>query len=107
MVEEGPDPLLHQPTRLEIVAYLYRNRQAPFTELRDALGLTAGNLQSHGEKLQKAGYVDIQRVLAGIFEVRWRITPVGDAAFEAYVQHMRAMLERLGPSTVVDKEKAE
>lgn len=98
MVEDGPDPLLHQPTRLEIMSYLYRNRQAPFTELRDALNLTAGNLQSHGEKLAKAGYIDVARVLVGIFEVRWRITPVGDAAFEAYFAHMRSLLERLAPS---------
>lgn len=97
MPDEAPDPVLHQPTRLEIVSYLYRNRQAAFTELRDALGLTAGNLQSHGEKLRAAGYIEIQKVLAGIFEVRWRITPVGEAAFEAYFRQMRALLERLGP----------
>lgn len=97
MPDEGPDPILHQPTRLEIVAYLYRNRNAPFTEVRDALKLTAGNLQSHGEKLRKAGYIEIQRVLVGIFEVHWRITPKGDAAFEAYFQEMRRLLERLEP----------
>ena|SRR5437016_4250603 len=94
---EAPDPLLHQPVRLEIVAYLYRNRQAAFTELRDSLQLTAGNLQSHGEKLKLAGYIEMNRVLAGIFEVRWRITEKGDHAFEAYVQQMRALLERVGP----------
>lgn len=97
MPEDVPDPLLHQPTRLEIVSYLYRNRQAAFTELRDALHLTAGNLQSHGDKLQKAGYIEARRVLAGIFEVRWHITPTGEQAFEAYFAQMRAMLERLGP----------
>jgi DNA-binding MarR family transcriptional regulator len=91
------DPLLHQPTRLEIVAYLYRNRQAPFTELRDQLALTAGNLQSHGEKLAKAGYVEMKRVLVGIFEVRWNITPKGDAAFEAYFEQMRTLMSRLAP----------
>lgn len=95
--EAPPDPLLHQPTRLEIMSYLYRNRQAAFTEVRDALGLTAGNLQSHGEKLAKAGYIEMAKVLVGIFEVRWRITPKGDAAFQAYFEHMRALLERLGP----------
>ncbi len=98
MPDEVPDPLLHQPTRLEIMAYLYRNRQAPFTQLRDALKLTAGNLQSHGEKLKAAGYIEMQRVLVGIFEVHWRITPAGGAAFESYFAQMRALIERLGPS---------
>ena len=96
---EALDPMLHQPTRLEIMAYLYRSRQAGFTELRDALGLTAGNLQSHGEKLQKAGYVEMAKVLAGIFEVRWRITPAGDAAFEAYFEQLRALMSRIAPGS--------
>lgn len=91
------DPLLHQPTRLEIMAYLYRNRQAPFTSVRDDLKLTAGNLQSHGEKLKQAGYIDIRRVFAGVFEVRWSITPQGDAAFEAYFQQLRSLVQRLDP----------
>lgn len=97
MPDGPPDPFLHQPTRLEIMAYLYRNRQAGFAELRDALGLTSGNLQSHGDKLVKAGYVEISKVLVGIFEVRWRITSAGDAAFLRYFEEMRAMLARLGP----------
>ena len=102
MSDEAPreslDPLLHQPVRLEIMAYLYRNRQAPFTELRDQLHLTAGNLQSHGEKLKQAGYIEMNRVLVGIFEVRWRITEQGERAFEAYFQQMRSLLERLDPT---------
>lgn len=97
MPDGPPDPLLHQPTRLEIMSYLYRNRQAAFTELRDNLGLTAGNLQSHGEKLAKAGYIEMGKVLVGIFEVRWRITREGDAAYVAYFEQMRAMIARLAP----------
>jgi DNA-binding MarR family transcriptional regulator len=98
-MDEPLDPLLHQPTRLEVMAYLYRNRQAAFTAIRDALGITAGNLQSHGTKLQAAGYVDIHRVFAGVFEVRWSITPAGEKAFEAYVAQLRSLVKRLDPGT--------
>lgn len=97
MADEALDLLLHQPVRLQIAGYLYRNRQASFTELRDELGLTAGNLQSHGEKLREAEYIEINRVLAGIFEVRWRITDKGDAAFVAYFAALRALMEKIGP----------
>lgn len=96
-MDEAIDPLLHQPTRLEIMAYLYRNRKAAFTELRDELKLTSGNLQSHGDKLRAAGLIEMNRVLVGIFEVHWRITPAGDAAFERYFQQMRALLDRIAP----------
>lgn len=94
---EGLDPVIHQPARLEIMAYLYKNRQAAFTEIRDTLRLTAGNLQQHGEKLKEVGYVEIGKVLVGIFEVRWRITPAGDAAFEAYVESMRRLVAEVAP----------
>ncbi len=97
MADEPLDPLLHQPTRLEIMAYLYRNRQAAFTAIRDALGVTAGNLQSHGAKLQAAGYVEIQRVFAGVFEVRWSMTEKGEEAFEGYVEQLRSLVRRLDP----------
>ncbi|MHB8584968.1 MAG: transcriptional regulator [Thermoplasmatota archaeon] len=90
-----PDPVLHQPVRLQIMTYLYKSRQAGFTELRKELDLTPGNLQRHGERLQKAGYIQMSRVLAGFFEVRWHITPHGQAAFEQYVRDLRALIESL------------
>lgn len=96
-MSDAPDPLLHQPTRLEIMAYLYRNRDAPVTRIREALHLTPGNLQSHGDKLAKAGYIQQRRVLAGIFEVHWRITAAGEHAFETYVDDMRRLIERIDP----------
>ncbi|MEA3201644.1 MAG: hypothetical protein QOE90_3072 [Thermoplasmata archaeon] len=98
MAGEGLDPLLHQPTRLEIMSHLYRNRQATFTALRDDLKLTAGNLQSHGDKLRAAGYVDVHRVFAGVFEVRWSITPAGEKAFEAYFAALRELVQRHAPT---------
>lgn len=92
---EGPDldPVIHQPTRLKIMAALYRNRSASFTGLRDGLGLTDGNLATHAAKLQEAGYVDARRVLAGLsFEVRYTITPTGSTAFRAYAAALRDFL---------------
>jgi DNA-binding MarR family transcriptional regulator len=76
------------------MAALFRNREASFTRLRDGLGLTDGNLGSHSAALEKAGYVEARRVLSGLsFEVRYRITPAGSAAFVAYTQELRALLD--------------
>lgn len=92
------DPVIHQATRLRIMAALYRNREANFTGLRDGLGLTDGNLASHAQKLEDAGYLDSRRVLVGVsFEVRYRITTEGSAAFRAYVDALRAMLAEIDP----------
>lgn len=88
------DPTIHQATRLRIMAALFRNRESSFTRLRDGLSLTDGNLGSHAAALEKAGYVESRRALAGLsFEVRYRITPAGSAAFVAYTEALRALLD--------------
>lgn len=75
------------------MATLYRNRDVSFTQLRNALGLTDGNLGSHAQKLEDAGYLASRRALVGVsFEVRYRITPQGSAAFRAYVGTLQAVL---------------
>ena len=88
------DPVIHQPTRLRILALLYRNRRAAFTWVRDALGLTDGNLGSHAAKLAEAAYIDQGRVLTTTgFQVWLRMTPKGDEAFRAYLDALKAYLE--------------
>jgi DNA-binding MarR family transcriptional regulator len=83
---------------------LYRNRQISFTELRDGLSLTDGNLASHAEKLFEAGYVETRRVITRSgFEVRYYVTGKGAAAFSAYLAALRSLLENeempKGPQT--------
>lgn len=87
------DPVIHQVVRLRIMAALQRNREARFTHLRDALGLTDGNLSSHAARLEEAGFVVGRRVLTPEgFELRYRITPVGASAFLAYVEELQRLL---------------
>jgi len=87
------DPIIHQATRLRIMALLFRNRTAAFTWARDTLGLTDGNLDTHTKRLEDAGYIRRGRVLTtGGFQVRLRITPEGDAAFRAYLEALRVYL---------------
>lgn len=88
------DPLVHQPTRLQLLAYLYRNRQASFKRVTRELGLTPGNVASHVAKLEEAGYVESLRALHALsFEVRFRMTEKGDAAFRAHVAALHALID--------------
>ena len=88
------DPVLHQAQRLQIMAALFRSRQASFRHLQDRLQMTAGNLQSHGVRLQEAGYIHIGRAIAGNkFEVRYRITPEGSRALLAYARMVKELLD--------------
>lgn len=87
------DPVIHQQNRLQIIATLYRNRQMSFTDLRDACGLTTGNAGSHLQRLEEAGFIRGGRLLRGLgFELHYRITDEGVAAFKAYMQELRDLL---------------
>lgn len=88
------DRTIHQRTRLAILSALHRNREASFADLRDGLDLTSGNLKSHADKLEEAGYVESFRALVGTdFETRYRITEEGSEAFEDYLEKLETLLE--------------
>lgn len=88
--------VIHQPVRLRIMGLLYTHRDLPFTQVRDHLGLTDGNLASHAKKLESAGYVEGRRVLLKTgFEMRYRITRDGADAFRHYLATLRGFLEGL------------
>ena len=55
------DDLVHQPTRLQLFAYLYRHDGTSFGQLSDDLDLTEGNLSSHLQRMEEAGAVDIEK----------------------------------------------
>jgi DNA-binding transcriptional ArsR family regulator len=54
------DRIIHEPARLLLVAYLYVVESADFLFLERQTGLTRGNLSSHLNKLEAAGYIDIE-----------------------------------------------
>lgn len=91
--ERELDRLIHQRTRLRILTYLYRNRQASFTTLRDEIDVTAGTLSKHADKLDDAGYLDKRRALTSDgFETKYEITDEGSKAFRRYVNELRGLL---------------
>jgi len=60
----GFDPKICNPNRLRLLVTLANecpNGKCPFTELRDAVGLTDGNLASHIRCLKKLGFVETEK----------------------------------------------
>ncbi len=86
------DRVIHERGRLAIMSMLAASPELSFTELRDTLEMTDGNLTTHTRTLQEAGYVSIaksyrnRRPLTTV-----SLTPAGRAAFAAYV----ALLEQI------------
>ena len=62
---KGLDDVIHGRIRLGAVAYLASVESALFTELRDQVGATDGNLSAHVAKLEEAGYVAVAKSFAG------------------------------------------
>ena len=83
------DPIIHQPTRLRIMMLLSGVPSADFTLLSGALALTKGNLSSHMNQLEKAGYIEITKTFKGkIPNTSYAITLEGLRQLEAYWRAM-------------------
>lgn len=88
--------LIHQPTRLKIMATLNAMRggtKLEFTELRKLLGVTDGNLGTHLTTLENAGYVEIEKAFVGKKpRTRVSMTRTGRRAFDTHVQYLRDII---------------
>jgi DNA-binding transcriptional ArsR family regulator len=84
------DPLLHSQLRLAVMSLLIGLEEAEFTFLREKTESTAGNLSVQLDKLEKAGYISIEKSFKGKRPLTTcKITSEGVKAFEAYVENLK------------------
>lgn len=89
----GIDKLVHEPARLMILATLSVVDSADFLFIERQTGLTRGNLSAHMSKLEKAGYLNIEKAFVGKTpRTLLQITPAGREALHSYIQGMRKVL---------------
>ena len=87
------DRLIHDRTRLAILAALAARESVAFTDLRDITGSTDGNLSVHARRLEEAGYVHCDKSFAGRTpRTEYRLTATGRRALEKYLDHMDALI---------------
>ena len=87
------DPLLHSELRLAVMSLLMSVEEADFGYLREQTGATAGNLSVQIDKLQKAGYIRVEKTFRGKMpHTLCAVTEQGIAAFEAYVEALKSYL---------------
>jgi DNA-binding MarR family transcriptional regulator len=96
----GFDDVVHQRTRLGILAVLAEAGEADFPYLRTVLGLTDGNLGRHLEILSDAGLIMISKGYHRRRPRTWAtISSDGRRALDAELANMRALMKRLDPQT--------
>jgi len=88
------DRIVHEPARLLILANLLVVESADFQFLMNRTGLTWGNLSSHLNKLEGAGYVEMEKTYLGKRPYTLiSITENGRLAFETYRSQMQLLLD--------------
>ena len=87
------NPLLHSELRLAVMSILLSVESADFVYLKELTGATAGNLSVQIDKLQKAGYISVEKGFKGkIPRTTCSITPEGVTAFEEYVEAIKSYI---------------
>ena len=88
------DQVIHDRTRLAILAALAASETLSFTDLKATTGTTDGNLSVHARRLEDAGYVLCEKTFAGRTpRTEYRLSAAGRRAFEKYLDHMDALIK--------------
>jgi DNA-binding MarR family transcriptional regulator len=85
------DPIIHQPSRLSIIAVLAGCASADFVYLQSATSLTPGTLSKQLEKLEDAGYIAITKTFKDNYpNTSAGLTRAGRKAFTKYRRQYEA-----------------
>lgn len=93
--EKAPelDNLIHERMRLGIVSALAANESLTFSELKEMLKTTDGNISVHARKLEEADYISCRKSFDGrVPKTEYRLTAAGRRALERYLDHMEALI---------------
>jgi len=88
------DKIIHERMRLGIISALAANASLSFTELKNLLNTTDGNISVHARKLEDAGYVECAKSFNGRVPLtEYKITTEGRNALQRYLNHMEALIK--------------
>lgn len=94
---DAPNEVIHQSTRLRIVAALHAlpaGEAMEFSSLKSALGATDGNLGAHLTTLENASYIQMVKEFVGRKpRTSVSLTRAGRKAFEKHVEFLRELLD--------------
>lgn len=92
------DRLIHEKGRLAIMSMLAASPELSFTEMRDTLGMTDGNLTTHIRTLQQEGYVSVAKSYQNSRPLTTcSLTPAGRKAFAEYIGLLEQIVRQNKP----------
>jgi DNA-binding MarR family transcriptional regulator len=95
-VSKELDKVIHERMRLGIISALAANESLSFTELKNLLNTTDGNISVHARKLEDAGYLECLKSFNGRVPLtEYKITQTGKDALGRYLNHMEALIKTM------------
>jgi DNA-binding MarR family transcriptional regulator len=92
------DRVIHEKGRLAIMSMLAAAPELSFTELRDALAMTDGNLTTHIRALQQEGYVAVAKSFQNRRPLTTcSLTTAGRKAFAGYINLLERIVQQNRP----------
>lgn len=90
------DKIIHERMRLGIISALAANQSLSFTDLKNLLNTTDGNISVHARKLEEAGYLTCEKSFRERIPLtEYKITNEGKQAFQRYLKHMEALINAM------------
>jgi DNA-binding MarR family transcriptional regulator len=92
------DRVIHEKGRLAIMSMLAASAELSFTDMRDALNMTDGNLTTHIRTLQEAGYVSVTKSFQNNRpRTTCALTSNGKRAFTGYIDLLEQIIQQTKP----------
>lgn len=92
------DRVIHEKGRLAIMSMLAASPELSFTEMRDTLGMTDGNITTHIRTLQEAGYISVSKTYQNNRPLTTcSLTSTGRKAFSEYISLLEQILQQTKP----------
>jgi DNA-binding MarR family transcriptional regulator len=89
------DRVIHEKGRLALMSMLAATPELSFTDLRQALGMTDGNLTTHLRTLQEAGYVSLTKTFQNNRPLTTcSLTAAGKKAFANYINLLEQIVRQ-------------
>jgi DNA-binding MarR family transcriptional regulator len=89
------DRVIHEKGRLAIMSMLAASPELSFTEMRDALNMTDGNLTTHIRTLQETGYVSVTKSFQNNRPLTTcALTVAGKRAFTNYINLLENIIQQ-------------
>ena len=93
-ISDDTDRLIYERIRLGIMSALSVTTSMSFSELKELLKTSDGNLSTHARKLEDAGYITCEKKFSKrVPKTEYSMTAKGKRIFARHLRHMESLIQ--------------